>query len=57
MQSPPVDKETFIALATISCTDVMMSTHEGTYKQIDGLAMGSPPPPSKHMAFQIRTEY
>ena len=45
MQSPPVDKETFIALATISCTDVMMSTHEGTYKQIDGLAMGSPPAP------------
>ena len=42
---PPVDKETFIALATVSCTDVVMSTHEGTYKQVDGLAMGSPPAP------------
>ena len=45
MQAPSADKETFITLATISCTNVILSTHDGTYRQIDGLAMGSPPAP------------
>ena len=45
MQAPSVHKETFITLATISCTNVILSTHDGTYRQIDGLAMGSHPAP------------
>ena len=45
---PPVDKDTFVTLAKLSCCDVIMSTHNGYYRQIDGLAMGSPPAP--HLA-------
>ena len=45
---PPVDKPTCILLAKISCCNVVMSTHKGAYRQIDGLAMGSPPAP--HLA-------
>ena len=45
VNQPPVDKETFVTLATLSCSNVVMSTHSGTYRQIDGLAMGSPPAP------------
>ena len=40
-----VDKETFITLAKIASCDVIMSTHDGFYRQIDGLAMGSAPAP------------
>ena len=47
-QKSPVDKETFIALAKISSCDVLMLTQDGYYRQIDGLAMGSPPAP--HLA-------
>ena len=43
MQAPSVDKETFITLATISCANVILSTHDGTYRQIHDLTMGSPP--------------
>ena len=42
---PPVDKQTFIKLTELSSLDVVMSTHHGYYKQVDGLAMGSPPAP------------
>ena len=42
---PPVDKETFIELAKVASCDVVMSTHRGYYRQVDGLAMGSPPAP------------
>ena len=45
---PPVDKETFIELAKVASCDVVMSTHRGYYRQVDGLAMGSPPAP--HLA-------
>ena len=45
MQAPSVDKETFITVAAISCANVILSIHDGTYRQIDGLAMGSPPAP------------
>ena len=45
---PPVDRDTFITLATIASCNVIMSTHDGFYKQVDGLAMGSPPAP--HLA-------
>ena len=44
----PVDKATFIELAKIASCDVMMLTHDGYYKQTEGLAMGSPPAP--HLA-------
>ena len=47
-KKPPIDRDTFIALAKIASCDVLMSTHDGYYKQIDGLAMGSPPAP--HLA-------
>ena len=40
-----VDKETFKILAKIASCDVIMSTHDGFYKQIDGLALGSAPAP------------
>ena len=44
----PIDKDTFITLAKMASCNVLMSTHDGYYKQIDGLAMGSPPAP--HLA-------
>ena len=47
-ETPPVDKETFIKLTKIASCDVLMLTHDGFYKQTDGLAMGSPPAP--HLA-------
>ena len=40
-----VDKQTFIELAQIASCNVLMLTHDGYYKQLDGLAMGSPPAP------------
>ena len=43
IKKPPVDKETFIELAKLASCDVVMLTHDGYYKQVDGLAMGSPP--------------
>ena len=45
LQQPPVDKEKFILLAELSALDVIMSIHDGYYKQTDGLAMGAPPAP------------
>lgn len=44
-QQPPVDKSTFKELLTICSCDVIMLTNDGYYRQIDGLAMGSPPAP------------
>ena len=43
--TPPVSKETFITLTKLSTTNVILSTHDGLYRQIDGLAMGSQPAP------------
>ena len=43
---PPVSKETFIELATMSNCNVLMLTHDGFYRQKEGLAMGSPPAPN-----------
>ena len=42
---PPVDKQTFKDLVRLCTCDVLMKTHDGFYRQIDGLAMGSPPAP------------
>ena len=42
----PVSKETFIELATMSNCNVLMLTHDGFYRQKDGLAKGSPPTPN-----------
>ena len=42
-EAPPIDKDTFITLAKMSSCNVLMSTHDGYYQQVDGLAMGSPP--------------
>ena len=47
-KQPPIDRETFTTLAKIASRDVLMSTHDGYYKQVDGLAMGSPLAP--HLA-------
>ena len=44
-EKPPVNKETFVELATICSKDVLMQTNDGFYRQVDGLAMGSPPAP------------
>ena len=40
-----VDKDTFKVLATLASCDVVISTHEGYYRQVEGLAMGSSPAP------------
>ena len=55
MKTPPVDKDTFIQLASMASCDVVMSTHDGYYAQIDGLAMGSPPAP--HLANGWMSQY
>ena len=52
---PPVSKETFVTLAEIASCDVVMSTHAGYYRQIEGLAMGSPPAP--HLANGWMSQY
>lgn len=44
-KKPPVDKQTFKELLEICSCNVIMLTNEGYYKQIEGLAMGSPPAP------------
>ena len=44
-RKPPVDRETFQKLLTACTCDVIMSTSLGFYRQVDGLAMGSPPAP------------
>ena len=48
VKTPPIDKETFIQLAKIASCNVVMSTHDGYYQHINGLAMGSPLAP--HLA-------
>ena len=40
---PLLDKKTFIILAELATTNVLMLTHDGPYRQTDGLAMGSQP--------------
>ena len=45
VEAPSVNKEMFITLATISCANVILSTYDGTYQQINGLTMGLPPAP------------
>ena len=42
---PPVDRSTFVELATLCSSNVILSTHDGYYRQVDGLAMGSPSAP------------
>ena len=44
-QTPPVSKETFITLTKLATTNVVLCTHDGIYRQLDGLAMGSQPAP------------
>ena len=41
-QLPPVDKETFKELLKLCTCNDLMQTHDGFYRQTDGLAMGSP---------------
>ena len=43
-----IDKATFKTLAEIASCNIIFSTHNGFYQQVDGLAMGSPPAP--HLA-------
>ena len=47
-QRPLIDRETFITLTKVASCEVVLSTHNGFYKQVDGLAMGCPPAP--HLA-------
>ena len=42
-QRPPIDRETFITPAKVASCEVVLSPHDGFYKQVDGLAMGSSP--------------
>ena len=39
---PPVDCQTFIELVSLCCCNVVLLTNDGFYRQVDGLAMGSP---------------
>ena len=41
-KKPPVSKETFKTLTELCTCNVLMLTHDGYYRQVDGLAMGSP---------------
>ena len=41
----PVDKATFKELLELCTCNVVMKTHDVFYRQVDGLAMGSPPAP------------
>ena len=54
-QQPAIDKETFITLAKIASYNVIMLTHDGFYKQIDCLAMGSPP--ANHLANEWLSQF
>ena len=42
---PPVDRQTFIELVSLCSCNVVLLTNDGFYRQVDGLAMGSPPAP------------
>eukprot|EP00794_Sanderia_malayensis_P010390 gene10390-11471_t len=44
-EEPPVDRETFKELVSICSCNVLMLTSDGYYRQVNGLAMGSPPAP------------
>ena len=44
-QKPQVDQNTFRELTILCSCNVIMSTHDGYYRQVDGSAMGSPPAP------------
>ena len=45
-EQPPVDKATFKELLELcTCNVYIMKTHDGFYRQVGGLAMGSPPAP------------
>lgn len=48
-ETPPVNKQTFICLAELSSSNVLMLTHNSYMKQVNGLAMGSPPAPILQM--------
>ena len=43
LEKPPCNKETFIKLTRLATTNVLLQTHDGVFRQIDGLAMGTPP--------------
>ena len=40
-----VDRETFVTLAKLACTDVVFNSPSGFFRQKDGLAMGIQPAP------------
>ena len=40
--APPIDQDTFVKLLKLVCVDAVFSTHQGYFKQVDGVAMGSP---------------
>ena len=40
-EEPPIDKETFVELLKMVSCDILISTPDGIYRQIDGVAMGS----------------
>ncbi|XP_066920782.1 uncharacterized protein [Clytia hemisphaerica] len=45
LKKPPINKNTFTKLLNVCSKNVIMSTNDGLFRQIDGLAMGSPPAP------------
>ena len=45
LNKPPVDRKTFTILIELAMCNILMLTHDGYYRQTDGLAMGSPPAP------------
>ena len=44
-KKPPVDRATFKELLKVCSSDDIMQTNDGYFRQVDGLAMGSPPAP------------
>ena len=49
--TPPVDKPTFIELMRMATKNVLFLSPNGSYRQIDGVAMGSPLGPALANAF------
>ena len=43
LAKPACNKETFIKLTRLATTNVLLQTHDGVFRQVDDLAMGTPP--------------
>ena len=52
--APPIDQDTSVKLLKRVCVDVVFSTHQGYFKQVEGVAMGSPLGPLLANVFMLK---